>query len=282
MDFSSYTYQVFLSFRGEDTRKNFTDHLYSTLTRAEIVTFRDDNNIQRGENIESEIRRAIQESQMSVVVFSKDYASSSWCLDELVMIMDRKRTSGHLVLPVFYDVDPSQVGEQTGKYAEAFAKHRDNFQDDLERVEKWKATLKEVAYLGGMVLKDRHESLFIGDIVEEVGKKLDSTALLASCIDRKRYRLLMKKTKMIVNILFFIGLLILCGLYVYIKICNKALILKAHLLATMIEFVKDVDSEVLGLMQDSDIQRQIAGMLEQNDIAGTKIPATVLVIVLKR
>ncbi|KAJ6715585.1 hypothetical protein OIU85_027026 [Salix viminalis] len=133
-----------------------------------------------------------------------------------------------------------------------------------------------------MVLKDRHESLFIGDIVEEVGKKLDSTALLASCIDRKRYRLLMKKTKMIVNILFFIGLLILCGLYVYIKICNKALILKAHLLATMIEFVKDVDSEVLGLMQDSDIQRQIAGMLEQNDIAGTKIPATVLVIVLKR
>ncbi|KAJ6700512.1 hypothetical protein OIU74_011953 [Salix koriyanagi] len=131
-----------------------------------------------------------------------------------------------------------------------------------------------------MVLQDRHESLFIGDIVEEVGKKLDSTALLASCIDRHRYRLLMKKTKMIVNILFFIGLLILCGLYVYIKIFNKALILKAHLLATMIEFVKDVDSEVVGLMQDSDIQRQIAGMLEQNDIAGTKSPATVLVIVL--
>ncbi|KAG5229388.1 TMV resistance protein [Salix suchowensis] len=156
MDFSSYTYQVFLSFRGEDTRKKFTDHLYSTLTREGIITFRDDNSIQRGENIESEIERAIKESQMSVVVLSKDYASSSWCLDELAMIMDRKRTAGHIVLPVFYDVDPSQVGEQTGNYAEAFAKHRDNFPDDLERVEKWKATLKEVAYLGGMVLQDRY------------------------------------------------------------------------------------------------------------------------------
>jgi len=159
MAFTSYTYQVFLSFRGEDTRKNFTDHLYSTLSKAGIVTFRDDNSIQRGENIELEIEKAIQESQMSVVVLSKDYASSTWCLDELVMIMDRKRTAGHIVLPVFYDVDPSQVGEQTGNYAEAFAKHQDHFQDDMERVEKWKATLKEVAYLGGMVLQDRYDQI---------------------------------------------------------------------------------------------------------------------------
>ncbi|CAK7357226.1 unnamed protein product [Dovyalis caffra] len=172
-----YTYQVFLSFRGADTRRNFTDHLYAALTKAGIDTFRDDNNIQRGENIESEIDKAIQESKMSLVVLSKDYASSTWCLDELVMIMDRHRTAGHLVLPVFYDVDPSQVGEQTGSYGEAFARHQDCFQGEMERVEGWRATLKEVAYLGGMVLQDRHESQFIQDIVEEVGKKLDSIAL---------------------------------------------------------------------------------------------------------
>ncbi|KAJ6937897.1 disease resistance protein RUN1-like [Populus alba x Populus x berolinensis] len=220
MAFTSYTYQVFLSFRGEDTRKNFTDHLYSALSKAGIVTFRDDNSIQRGENIELEIEKAIQESQMSVVVLSKDYASSTWCLDELVMIMDRKRTAGHIVLPVFYDVDPSQVGEQTGNYAEAFAKHQDHFQDDMERVEKWKAALKEVAYLGGMVLQDRHESQFIGDIVEEVGKRLDSTVLLAPSIAWHRYWLLVKKTMMIR--------------------------LTAISKATMIEFGKEMDSTELG------------------------------------
>ncbi|KAJ6937894.1 disease resistance protein RUN1-like [Populus alba x Populus x berolinensis] len=157
---------------------------------------------------------------MSVVVLSKDYASSTWCLDELVMIMDRKRTAGHIVLPVFYDVDPSQVGEQTGNYAEAFAKHQDHFQDDMERVEKWKATLKEVAYLGGMVLQDRHESQFIGDIVEEVGKRLDSTVLLAPFIAWHRYRLLVKKTKMIVYILYIICISIFFGLFLYKFICT--------------------------------------------------------------
>jgi hypothetical protein len=38
---------VFLSFRGEDTRKNFTDHLYTALVQAGIHTFRDDDEIGR-------------------------------------------------------------------------------------------------------------------------------------------------------------------------------------------------------------------------------------------
>ncbi|KAI9215660.1 hypothetical protein POPTR_T002968v4 [Populus trichocarpa] len=32
-------YDVFLSFRGEDTRKTFTDHLYTALVQAGIHTF---------------------------------------------------------------------------------------------------------------------------------------------------------------------------------------------------------------------------------------------------
>ncbi|KAJ6309279.1 hypothetical protein OIU76_018803 [Salix suchowensis] len=71
-----------------------------------------------------------------------------------------------------------------------------------------------------MVLQDRHESLFIGDIVEEVGKKLDSTALLAPFIPRHRYRLLMKKTKMILRILYLTGVFIFAGLFLYKFICT--------------------------------------------------------------
>jgi hypothetical protein len=55
--FSHCKYQVFLSFRGEDTRKNFTDHLYTALVQAGIHTFRDDDEIQRGENIDFELQR---------------------------------------------------------------------------------------------------------------------------------------------------------------------------------------------------------------------------------
>jgi hypothetical protein len=59
--FSSCKYQVFLSFRGEDTRKNFTDHLYTALVQAGIHTLRDDDEIGRGENIKSELQQAIQQ-----------------------------------------------------------------------------------------------------------------------------------------------------------------------------------------------------------------------------
>ncbi|KDP27361.1 hypothetical protein JCGZ_20185 [Jatropha curcas] len=165
-----WTYHVFLSFRGGDTRKNFTDHLYTALVQAGIHTFRDDDEIERGENIEQEIEKAIQESRISVIVLSKDYASSRWCLDELVMIMERRRTVGHIVVPVFYDVDPLQVGNQIGSYGAAFARHEIAFKEEMEMVDGWRKALREVADMGG-------KPQFIQNIVKEVGNKLNRIVL---------------------------------------------------------------------------------------------------------
>ncbi|XP_057497448.1 disease resistance protein RPV1-like [Actinidia eriantha] len=181
-------YHVFLSFRGEDTRKNFTDHLYTALVQAGFRTFRDDDEIARGENINLELQKAIMQSSISIVVFSKNYASSRWCLDELVMILERKRTSKHEVLPVFYDVDPSQVRKQMGNFAEAFARHERRLKAEAggrsnewkDKVKRWRAALREAADLGGMVLQnqaDGHESKFIQKIVLVVEDKLNRTAL---------------------------------------------------------------------------------------------------------
>ncbi|CAL5398984.1 unnamed protein product [Camellia sinensis] len=167
-------YDVFLSFRGEDTRKTFTDHLYTALEHAGFRTFRDDDGIERGENIKLELNKAIQESKISIVVFSKDYASSSWCLDELVMILKRRRTVGHVVLPVFYHVDPSHVRKQKGSFKEAFTRHEERFHTEAsERMEEWKAALKEAADLAGMNLQNQT----YGKIVKVVGDKLSRTTL---------------------------------------------------------------------------------------------------------
>ncbi|BFG40668.1 hypothetical protein CerSpe_269420 [Prunus speciosa] len=169
------TYDAFLSFRGTDTRKGFTDHLYRALEVAGIHTFRDDDEIERGANISAELQKAIQESRVSIIVFSKDYASSRWCLDELVTIMDRRETNEHMVMPIFYDVDPSHVRNQTGNFEEAFARHQQRFNKEMDKVEKWRKALRDVADLGGMVLGDRYESQFIQDIVEIIGNELDHT-----------------------------------------------------------------------------------------------------------
>ncbi|XP_034203698.1 disease resistance protein RUN1-like [Prunus dulcis] len=172
-------YHVFLSFRGQDTRKTFTDHLYTALVSAGFHTFRDDDEVERGEGIKPELQKAIKHSRTSVIVFSKDYASSRWCLDELVMILERKRTSDdHVVLPVFYDVDPSHVRKQTGSLAKAFARHQKT--QPLQKVKAWREALAEVADLAGMVLQNQangYESKFIKKIVKVIGDKLSRTPL---------------------------------------------------------------------------------------------------------
>ncbi|CAN6566566.1 unnamed protein product [Malus baccata var. baccata] len=174
-----YHYDVFLSFRGEDTRKTFTDHLYEALTRAGYRTFRDDDELEMGEKIKSGLEQAIQMSRASIIVFSKNYASSRWCLNELVEIVDHKRTSSdHVVIPVFYDVDPSHVRKQTGSFAEAFARHRKTEPPDM--MERWRKALEEVADLAGKVLQNQaygYESKFIKDIVKVIRDKLSRTHL---------------------------------------------------------------------------------------------------------
>lgn len=177
-----YRYDVFLSFRGEDTRRTFTDHLYTALTHAGFKTFKDDST-KKGEDINSELQKAIEESKMSIIVLSKNYASSTWCLEELVMIMERRRTSGHVVLPVFYDVDPSEVRKQTGSFEKAFAKHErtlksakgETKEKQKDMIRRWRAALTEVTNVVGMNLQDQacgHEARFILEIVKEVGSRL--------------------------------------------------------------------------------------------------------------
>lgn len=179
------SYHVFLSFRGKDTRKTFTDHLHTAMMFAGFHTFRDDDELEIGEDIELGLDKAIQESKVSVIIFSKDYASSRWCLDELLKILERKKTVGHIILPVFYHVHPSEVRNQTGSFATAFTRHEEHFKaeigerkkEGMAKIERWKAALREVGDLEGEVLEDRHESQFIQHIVRVIGRKLNRIAL---------------------------------------------------------------------------------------------------------
>nr|KYP71672.1 TMV resistance protein N [Cajanus cajan] len=114
---SSKKYDVFLSFRGEDT-----------------LTYIDEQ-LEKGDEISPALIKAIKDSHVSVVVFSENYASSKWCLGELIMILDCKKDQGQIVIPIFYDIDPSHVRKQTGSYEQAF--------------NKWKAALTEAANLSG-------------------------------------------------------------------------------------------------------------------------------------
>ncbi|KAJ9167240.1 hypothetical protein P3X46_021905 [Hevea brasiliensis] len=168
------TYDVFLSFRGIETHHNFTSHLCAALCRKNITTFIDDV-LERGEGISPALMKAIEESKISVVIFSENYASSRWCLDELVKIIDCEKKLGRKVLPIFYRVNPSDVRKQTGKFGEAFGKVKENSKHSLDVVEKWRTALMEAGNLSGWVSSDsRHESQLCEEVADSILEKLFS------------------------------------------------------------------------------------------------------------
>ncbi|XP_052190819.1 disease resistance protein RUN1-like isoform X2 [Diospyros lotus] len=148
---SSSKYDVFLSFRGTDTRNGFVDHLYSALHEKVIFTFKDDQSLERGESISQTLLKAIEESRFAVVVFSENYASSKWCLEELVKILECQKKRALTVLPVFYKVDPSDLRNQRGSVGEAFAQHErvSTEEEEKQKVQRWRNALTEAANSSG-------------------------------------------------------------------------------------------------------------------------------------
>ncbi|KAL9993692.1 putative TIR domain, P-loop containing nucleoside triphosphate hydrolase [Helianthus debilis subsp. tardiflorus] len=165
-------HEVFLSFRGEDTRRNFVDHLYKDLVQQGIQTYKDDETLPRGESIGPALLKAIQESRIALVVFSQNYADSSWCLDELAHITECVDTRGQIVIPIFYHVDPSDVRKQNGKYGKAFRKHE---RKNKQKVESWRNALEKAGNLSGWVINDTqnsYEAKCIKEIVDTISNRL--------------------------------------------------------------------------------------------------------------
>ncbi|KGN60931.2 TMV resistance protein N [Cucumis sativus] len=167
-----WSYDVCLSFRGEDTRDNFTSHLDMALRQKGVNVFIDDQ-LERGEQISETLFKSIHKTSISIVIFSENYASSTWCLDELVEIIECKKSKGQEVLPIFYKVDPSDVRKQTGWFGGALAKHEANF---MEKIPIWRDALTTAANLAGWDLGTiRKEADLIQVIVERVLSILNQT-----------------------------------------------------------------------------------------------------------
>ena len=147
-----YKYDLFLSFRGTDTRNKFTDHLYNRLKQKGIFTFRDDKRLEQGTLIAPELSRAIKESRIAVVILSSDYVSSRWCLVELANIVECMEMKKLRVLTVFHYVDPSDVRNQRSTFGEAFEKLNERCKDNTEDLQRWRAALTKVADLAGWTL----------------------------------------------------------------------------------------------------------------------------------
>lgn len=146
---------VSLSFWGEDRRYAFADNLNNALRVAKISVFMEKEPRRPGTDIAPSAIQAIHKSRICVVILSRSYASSKWCLDELVCIMECWKRENKLVLPIFYGVDPSEVRTQKGSVADALNKHR---YTEKSKMLKWRAALTQAANISGWDLNTKNDS----------------------------------------------------------------------------------------------------------------------------
>ncbi|XP_020872252.1 disease resistance protein RML1A isoform X4 [Arabidopsis lyrata subsp. lyrata] len=166
-------YHVFPSFHGPDVRRGFLSHLHDHFASKGITTFKDQE-IERGHTIKPELVQAIRESRVSIVLLSKKYASSSWCLDELVEIFKCKEDQGQIVMTIFYDVDPSSVRKQKGDFGTAFMKTCEGKSEETKQ--SWSNALTHAANIEGEhSLNWANEADMIKKIATDVSNKLNLT-----------------------------------------------------------------------------------------------------------
>ncbi|KAF8015789.1 hypothetical protein BT93_H1354 [Corymbia citriodora subsp. variegata] len=162
-------YQVFLSFRGHDTRHVFTDILHQAMIDAGIRVFIDEKELQLGEKIRGNLEQAINNSKLYIPIFSKNYASSPSCLYELVRMVDKsKEDEKKVILPIFYDVKPDDVKSNLEQKMEVW---KNKF--GPEDIKKWRQALQEVGGIGGWEpKKDSGYTELVGAVVEEIVVRL--------------------------------------------------------------------------------------------------------------
>nr|AXU93554.1 RPP4/RPP5-like protein [Arabidopsis thaliana] len=167
-------YDVFPSFSGVDVRKTFLSHLLKALDGKSINTFID-HGIERSRTIAPELISAIREARISIVIFSKNYASPTWCLNELVEIHKCFNDLGQMVIPVFYDVDPSEVRKQTGEFGKVFEKTCEVSKDKQpgDQKQRWVQALTDIANIAGEdLLNGPNEAHMVEKIANDVSNKL--------------------------------------------------------------------------------------------------------------
>ena len=102
---SPQTYDVFLSHRGPDVKRHFCAFLEEALKRAGVRAFVDESDLVMGDDSWSTMQQKLETAELVLPVFSSGYVQSSWCLDELELMM-RKPAN---VLPVYYDAWPGMA-----------------------------------------------------------------------------------------------------------------------------------------------------------------------------
>jgi len=106
-------YDVLINFSGEEIQRKFVSHLDSALSAVGFTTFLHHENAVKSTHIR---QPTLNLCRVAIVVFTKTYSESAWCLHQLQQIIKWHQTYCRHVLPVYYEIEPSDVRLQKGGF----------------------------------------------------------------------------------------------------------------------------------------------------------------------
>ena len=144
--YRDWIHDVFVSFTQEDNSHEFVSDLYAKLKSAGVCVFKDEMEPRSGDQI---LLEAIELSRLSIIVLSRNYANSTWCLQELEKIMECRSSKDQVVVPEFYEVDPSDVRNQTGHFGQAFRRTEERESTNKNKVLGYRNALRQASCVSG-------------------------------------------------------------------------------------------------------------------------------------
>lgn len=136
-------YDVFINHRGLDTKRSVARLVYDRLDQlsgGRVRSFLDNQSMRPGDHLEHSIFDAVRDCSVAVAIFSKHYCDSDYCLRELAMLVDTRKT----IIPVFYDIEPSEL-----VLPQELLQSKDYTPRDIER---FRFALREVKRTAGIGL----------------------------------------------------------------------------------------------------------------------------------
>ncbi|XP_027907715.1 TMV resistance protein N-like isoform X3 [Vigna unguiculata] len=162
-------YDVLINFTGEDIRRKFVSHLDYALSTVGLTTFLHEENAVNDMHIQQPI---LNLCRVAIVVFTKTYSQSAWCLHQLQQIIKWQETYSRHVFPVYYEIQPSDVRLQKGDFGETFketAQQTFSAQQLEHGMSRWSHTLTKAAnFFGWDESNYRSDAELVDKIVEGV------------------------------------------------------------------------------------------------------------------
>ena len=136
-----------MSFSLEGLGASFSPRLYNALQKAGIYVVADRIELSMG-GLDLNVSGVIEGSRVSIIGLTI-YPYSRWYLQEIEKIMECRSSKGQVVVPVFYEVDPSDVHDQMGHFGQAFRRTEERESTNKNKVLGYRNALQQASCLSG-------------------------------------------------------------------------------------------------------------------------------------